>query len=45
MSNNKNRLMPFLMAICLVAGILIGTFYTNHFPATNWVLSIHLPIS
>lgn len=31
MSNNKNRLMPFLMAICLVAGILIGTFYTNHF--------------
>ena len=23
--------MPFLMAICLVAGILIGTFYTNHF--------------
>lgn len=31
MSNNKNKLMPFLMAICLVAGILIGTFYTNHF--------------
>lgn len=31
MSNNKNRLMPFLLAICLVAGILIGTFYTNHF--------------
>jgi C-terminal peptidase (prc) len=23
--------MPFLLAICLVAGILIGTFYTNHF--------------
>lgn len=31
MSNNKNKLIPFLMAICLVAGILIGTFYTNHF--------------
>lgn len=31
MSSNKNRLMPFLLAICLVAGILIGTFYTNHF--------------
>lgn len=31
MSSNKNRLMPFLLAICLVAGILTGTFYTNHF--------------
>lgn len=31
MSSNKNRLMPFRLAICLVAGILIGTFYTNHF--------------
>lgn len=31
MSSNKNRLMPFLLAISLVAGILIGTFYTNHF--------------
>lgn len=31
MSSNKNRLMPFLLAIYLVAGILIGTFYTNHF--------------
>ena len=31
MSSNKNRLMPFLLAICLVAGILIGTFYANHF--------------
>ena len=31
MSSNKNRLMPFPLAICLVAGILIGTFYTNHF--------------
>lgn len=31
MSSNKNRLIPFLLAICLVAGILIGTFYTNHF--------------
>lgn len=31
MSSNNNKLIPFLMAICLVAGILIGTFYTNHF--------------
>ncbi|WP_308777314.1 S41 family peptidase [uncultured Bacteroides sp.] len=30
-TNNKNRLMPFLLAICMVAGILIGTFYANHF--------------
>lgn len=30
-SNNKNRLMPFLLALCVVAGILIGTFYANHF--------------
>lgn len=35
MSSNKNRLMPFLLAICLVAGILIGTFYTNHFSSNK----------
>ena len=23
--------MPILIAVCLVAGILIGTFYANHF--------------
>ena len=23
--------MPLLMALCTVVGILIGTFYTNHF--------------
>ena len=45
MSSNKNRLMPFLLAICLVAGILIGTFYTNHFLATSWESSIHLLIN
>ena len=31
MANNKNRLMPLLMAISVVIGILIGTFYANHF--------------
>ena len=32
MKQNKNsRLMPFLMALCVVIGILIGTFYANHF--------------
>ena len=27
---NKNRYMPLLMAVCIVIGILIGTFYANH---------------
>ncbi len=31
MNNKKNRLIPFLLAISLVAGIGIGTFYANHF--------------
>ena len=29
--NKSNRLMPMLMALCVVVGILIGTFYANHF--------------
>jgi len=29
--NKTNRLMPLLMALCVVIGILIGTFYANHF--------------
>lgn len=32
MKPNKNsRLMPLFMALCVVIGILIGTFYANHF--------------
>ena len=32
MTKNKyNRFMPLLMALCVVLGILIGTFYANHF--------------
>ena len=33
MSDNKknSRYMPLLMALCVVIGILIGTFYANHF--------------
>jgi len=27
----NNRWMPFIMALCVVAGIFIGTFYANHF--------------
>ena len=29
--NKSNRFMPLLMALCVVIGILIGTFYANHF--------------
>ena len=29
--NRTSRLLPFLMALCVVIGILIGTFYANHF--------------
>lgn len=28
--NNKNRFMPLIMALCIVIGIFIGTFYANH---------------
>ncbi len=28
---NNTRFIPFLLAVCLVAGIAIGTFYANHF--------------
>ena len=32
MDNNKNkRYMPLIMAICVIVGIFIGTFYANHF--------------
>ncbi len=31
MNQNKNRFMPLLMALCVIIGIAIGTFYTNHF--------------
>lgn len=29
--NKKNRFMPLIMAVCVVVGIIIGTFYANHF--------------
>ena len=31
MKNNSTRFIPFLLAICLIAGIAIGTFHANHF--------------
>ena len=29
--NNTNRFMPFILALCVVIGIVIGTFFSNHF--------------
>ena len=29
--NKTNRFMPLIMAICVVVGILIGSFFSNHF--------------
>lgn len=29
--NKNNRWMPLIMALCVVAGILVGSFYANHF--------------
>ena len=31
MSNKSNRFTPIWMALCVVLGILVGTFYANHF--------------
>lgn len=33
--NKTNRYMPFIMAMCVVLGIIIGTFFSNHSPATD----------
>ena len=29
--NKKNRYVPLLMAVCVAVGIIMGTFYANHF--------------
>ena len=31
----KQRYMPLLMALCVVFGILIGSFYANHFSSNR----------
>lgn len=31
MANKSNRFAPLWMALCVVIGILVGTFYANHF--------------
>ena len=33
--NKTNRYMPFIMAICVVLGIIIGTFFRIISPATD----------
>ena len=30
-NENKNRFVPLLMALCVVIGVVIGSFYANHF--------------
>ncbi|WP_276912350.1 S41 family peptidase [Hallella colorans] len=30
-NENRNRFMPLLMALCVVIGVMIGSFYANHF--------------
>lgn len=32
---NKYRFMPLLMALCMVLGIVIGSFYANHFSGSR----------
>ena len=29
--NSAQRFLPLIVALCLIAGILIGSFYANHF--------------
>lgn len=29
--NKSNRFMPLIMAVCVIIGIMIGSFYANHF--------------
>ena len=29
--NTKSRFVPLLLALAIIVGILIGTFYANHF--------------
>lgn len=29
--NRPNRLTPLIMAVCVIVGVVIGTFYANHF--------------
>ena len=34
--DSKNRYMPLIMALCIIIGIVIGTFYANHFSGNKF---------
>ena len=38
MQNNKNRLSPLWLALSVVIGIFIGTFYANHFSGNRLII-------
>ena len=40
--NKSNRFMPFIMALCVVIGIIIGTFFSNHFAGNRLNNLLHL---
>ena len=40
--NKKNRYMPFLMALCVVIGIIIGSFFSNHFAGNRLNIDLHM---
>ena len=44
-TKNSSCFTPVIIAVSVVVGILIGTFYARHFAATVWVLSTAPPIS
>ena len=44
-TKNSSRFTPVIIAISVVIGILIGTFYAKHLPAIVWVSSTVPPIS
>ncbi len=35
MENNKHRFSPLLMSLCVILGIMVGTFYTRHFSSNR----------
>ena len=35
MNKKQNRYMPLLMALCVIVGIVVGTFFANHFSSNR----------
>lgn len=44
-TKNSSRFTPVIIAVSVVVGILIGTFYAKHFAGTVWVSLMVPPIS